>query len=117
MVKTRMPLLSAEASGTIGNLITFQRTPKGIKAYKYKKHADAETTDQLTQRSYYSEALIIWRLLSDTQKAYWKVRAGIKYFSAYHAFLSDYISQSIINPILFLWDNLQWNQRRWITNG
>lgn len=112
-----MPLLSAEATGTIGNLITFQRTPKGVKAYKYTRHADAQSTSQVEQRAHYSEAVTIWNLLSTAQKEYWDIQAGTKYASGYHAFLSWYISNSIINPVLFLWNDLTWFTRRWITNG
>lgn len=117
MVKTRTPLLSAGATGTIGDLLTFQRTPRGFKAYKYKKHADAGSSSQLAQRAHYSEAASIWNLLSVEQKQYWAARVGTKYATAYHAFLSWYITHSIINPILFLWNDLTWGNRRWITNG
>lgn len=117
MVRTRMPLLSAEARGTIGDLLTFQGTPKGTKAYKYTNHADAESSTQLIQRARYSEATVIWGLLTIAQKEYFEELGGGKYTSQYHAFMSWYISKSVINPILFLWDGLTWQDRQWITNG
>jgi len=88
MVRVTLPLVSASAAGSIGNLITFQRTLRGVKAYKYNKHRDAQSSSQLSQRILYSITLNFWRAFTKTQKDYWSTRTGTTFLSGYHAFLS-----------------------------
>lgn len=88
MARVTLPLLSADASGTIGNMLTFQRHGHGVKVYKYNKHKDAASALQLSQRILFNIARNFWSLFSESQKAYWDTRAGTTFLSGWHALLS-----------------------------
>lgn len=67
MAKIRGPLLSHGAHGTVANLLTYQETPKGFKAYLKTIPQDTQTIAQRLQRemftairAFYTGPQMVW---------------------------------------------------------
>lgn len=113
MTKVKTPLLSFQGTGTIGNQLTFQRHPKGIKVYPYKKHADAKSTDQLVQRNNFETGKDNWNTFSQAEKDEWSTKAGTKFISGYHAYLSYWLLIGALIANLNPWGSKTWENRVW----
>jgi len=95
MPDVKMPLLSASASGTIAELLTFSRR-KGKQKVRYqRKQKDANSTDQRPRRNLITDGIIAWNALSPAEKEVYDVNAMGQHMSGYNLFLSQYMkSQS-----------------------
>ncbi len=71
MVKIKTPLLSAEASGSIGPRLTFSKRASGQQVRIQKAQADVITAGRTTQRNFFIEAYGKWNDLSSGEKAQW----------------------------------------------
>jgi len=71
MAKTKGPLFSNTAHGSVGGVLTYSQRPrKGIVRHQ-RKQSDVETDDRTTQRGYFEEAVEKWNELTDEQKEDW----------------------------------------------
>lgn len=71
MVKIKQPLLSAEASGSIGPRITYSKKATGQQVRIQKAQADVVTAGRTTQRNYFIEAYGKWNSLSSGEQEQW----------------------------------------------
>jgi hypothetical protein len=95
MSKVNKPLLGIGATGSIGDQITYQKTPGGHKAYIYTQPGartpTPPTPSQLTQRGIVGAAIIDWQAMTPTEKAIWNARATAERYhgTGYHLFLHE----------------------------
>lgn len=71
MAKLKNPLLSAQASGSIGPRLTFSQRGSGSQARFQKAQADVITAGRTTQRGYFSEAITQWHTLNSAEQTQW----------------------------------------------
>jgi hypothetical protein len=75
MAKVDGPLLSLDASGSIGGAMTFSKW-KGVNYVRYKtKPTNPQTTAQTTQRTAFSTAVAAWHALTTEVQDTWTARA------------------------------------------
>jgi len=92
MPNVKMPLLSAGASGTVADLLTFQKR-KGKQKVRYqRKQKDANSTDQAPRRKLVSDGILAWRALSPAQQAAYNALVQGRHMSGYNLFLSEYMT-------------------------
>lgn len=91
MTKIKYPLHSLSASGSICQKITFSVRDSGQQVRWQKKQLNIVTEARLEARSAYSNAVIAWRLLSDSEKQSWKDQALKIKLTGYNLFVQDYI--------------------------
>lgn len=71
MAKITQPLLSAEASGSIGPRLTYSKKATGQQVRIQKAQADVVTAGRTTQREYFIEAYGKWNSLTNEQQQQW----------------------------------------------
>lgn len=91
MTKIKGPLHSISASGSICDKITFSLRDSGQQVRWQKKQRDVITEARTEARTAYSNAVIAWRLLSDSEKETWKEQAIGSELTGYNLFVQEYI--------------------------
>ena len=91
MAKVKGPLFSLTAFGTVGNLLTFRRTPGKVAVYLKPVPTDPESGAQLWQRGNFASAVSAWGALSGASKAWWNMYAAGGKVSGYICFVRDYL--------------------------
>jgi len=71
MVKVKGPLFSLNASGSVGDLMTFSARKSGPQVRYQKKQKDVITDDRTTQRGYFQEAFEHWLTLTEEEQEEW----------------------------------------------
>ena len=89
------PLFSKSASGRIAEKLVFSSRASGQQVRTQKKQVDVLTSARIIIRGYYSQAVLAWNLLSDSQKKEWQVLAESKQFSGYNMFVKNYIDSQV----------------------
>lgn len=93
MAKLDGPLLSLNASGTLGQQLTFQGMPGGTRVISKPDHADTLTLPQVLQRFRFLEGKDYWHSLSDADKTTYnrlgRAQRMTGYNLALRAFLKD----------------------------
>ena len=96
MAKVDGPLLSLDASGSIGGAMTFSKW-KGINYVRYKtKPTNPQTTAQTTQRTAFSTAVTGWHALTEIVQGEWTARAkalGLA-MSGFNLYVQQHIAQA-----------------------
>jgi len=69
MSKTEGPLLSIEAHGTIGSILTYQRGHAGPQAHKRNIPKNTDSAGQQTARNNFALAVATWKELTPAEKA------------------------------------------------
>lgn len=96
MVKVSGPLFSIEASGTLGDVLSYQRGWGKHRVTRKPGHRDAESAAQLTQREKFLEAVAYWHSLnSQEQAAYTAVAEGLQ-MTGYQYVLKEYLLGRIV---------------------
>jgi hypothetical protein len=76
MVKITGPALSLSAAGTLGKTLTYQTRPRGNAVYLKSKPGRispfVDTPAQYIKKTYFSEAIRHWHLLSPAEKLAWE---------------------------------------------
>jgi len=71
MAKLEGPLLSHDAHGTLGDILTYSKR-KIVKQVRFqRKQKDRTTTDRTTNRTYFQEAVAAWHTLSEGEQGQW----------------------------------------------
>lgn len=86
MAKTRAPLFSVSAAGTVGRLVTFRRVMIGGVAQVRPMTIAPPTQRQVEHRAIMAAARLAWRDLDTTTKSAWTVYAthlGLPAFATY----------------------------------
>ena len=71
MAKIKGPLLSNEASGSIGPRLAFSQRKSGQQVRHQKAQKDLTTAGRTVQRDYFIEAYGKWNSLSAAQQKQW----------------------------------------------
>ena len=100
MAKTKGPLFSVGASGTLGKELSFSKFKGTNRSFKRGHPRNPQTDPQQLQRSYMTMGIFAWRDLDQSSKDYWQQQADAKRLrmSGYNYFLSDYINNKITPP-------------------
>jgi hypothetical protein len=96
MARTRGPLFSVEASGSIAGAITYQKSIKGFSCRRMPRHLDRKTAPQLAQRQRHLAGVRAWQDLLQTQKNIWIAYTDNDGNEGYHAFMSQYVHRTMI---------------------
>lgn len=71
MAKTKGPLLSIEAHGSIGRELTFSTRRSGPQVRFQRKQKDYENAARETARNAYRYGIELWNYLPASEKALW----------------------------------------------
>ena len=71
MAKTKGPLLSLSAHGSVGAELTFSTKKSGTQVRFQKKQKDLSTTARAIQRAYFAEANEHWLELNSEEQGQW----------------------------------------------
>lgn len=98
MSKLKVPLLSFEARGSIGDLVTY--TKQGIIhiAKRIPKHFDANTEAQQDQREKFKEARDHWNELTNEEKAQYETDARPYHLTGYQLYMKLHIMSTWCPP-------------------
>jgi hypothetical protein len=66
-----MPLLSADAKGSIYTHLTFSVRKSGQQVRYQRKQKDVITAPRTAQREKFNQGLLLWSSLPDNEKHYW----------------------------------------------
>jgi len=90
MVKLKGPIMSLEAHGSIGKILTFSERGSGSQTRKYTKPIKAPSAKQRAQRRLTEFLVAQWQNMTEIQKDVYEdaAKATGKQISGYHYFLS-----------------------------
>jgi hypothetical protein len=95
MAKVIGPLLSNEASGKIGERLTFSVRAGGQQVRFQKAQTNVSNFKQLRNQEIYKDAVAAWNFLSPAEKAVWKTLASGQFLTGYNLFVQDYYMGTI----------------------
>lgn len=75
MAKVNGPIHSESVSGAFANLVTFSLRKNGQHVRLQQKQKDVITSKRVVQRFKFSQGLILWHSLPDSEKNKWKLFA------------------------------------------
>ena len=90
MAKVKGPLFSLNASGSVGDLMTFSARISGPQVRYQKKQKDVITGARTEQREFFKEAVEAWNALSEEEKEEYNERAKPLALTGYNLFISEY---------------------------
>ncbi|MDO9334576.1 MAG: hypothetical protein Q7T57_08670 [Dehalococcoidales bacterium] len=99
MVKIISPLLSFDASGNLGDRITFSKRHRHSIAEKIAQPADAKTQAQLSWRTMFEKCTLLWHSLSAAEKATWERLGTARHMTGYALWQSQCLRP---NPGIYL---------------
>ena len=106
MVKTKTPLFSAEASGTLAGRLTFLQTPRGTTIRRRRRPRDPKTGGQIGRRSAFHFISKNWSTVDAGDRATWSAIASQVQLSNYNAYTRfnleawhDFLAPSKTYPI------------------
>ena len=91
MAKITGPLLSATASGKIGERLTFSQRKSGQQARFQRAQKDVVNDSHLLVRAKYSEACVAWGLLFNEEKQVYRNLAQGKPLTGFNQFVKAYM--------------------------
>jgi len=99
MTKSRNPLFSLNASGTLSKCLTFLRRRKQDIIEKKPEPFDAKTALQLDWRHMFLKVVALWNALSAADKQDWESQARSRHMTGYAWFVSQALRP---NPGIYL---------------
>lgn len=72
MVKVRNPLLSQEAHGTVGEVLTYSSKKTGTQVRFQRRQKDYENTAREAVRDNFKLGIELWNYLPQNEKDYWR---------------------------------------------
>lgn len=100
MAKVVLPLLGVEAHGTVGKAITYRGRVGMTTAGRYKRQRDAESVDQLAQRSKFQSAVSAWPAICDAAKAVLAELASAAHLNAWNWFLKLILRDALPSAVV-----------------
>lgn len=91
MGKTKGPLFSVDAKGTIGKALTYQGGMAGKYVKGYNKPGGTPSSSQLLIRQQVARAVNRWKNLTDWEKTQWNYYKDGNGLQGYHAFIRRYM--------------------------
>jgi hypothetical protein len=95
MAKVVMPLLGAEAHGTVGKAVTYRARPGMTTAGRYKKQRDAESAAQLAQRAKFEGAVAAWPQVCEAARVVLTELAAARHLNAWNWFLRLWLRDAL----------------------
>lgn len=99
MTKLSKPLLSLDASGSLGDEVLISHRHHRAIAERKAQPVDVKTLAQLSWRHMYQKAIALWHALSPTEKVEWESAARRQRMTGYAWFISQCLRP---NPGLYL---------------
>lgn len=99
MSKTKNPLLSFSAQGTIGRVMTYVRRHHAVIVEKTPLVPDAKTLAQLSWRHMFLKVVALWHALTPQEQAVWESLARQRHLTGYQWFVSQALRP---NPGIYL---------------
>jgi len=99
MAKTKGPLFSLEARGTIADALTFSKRKSGQQVRFQRKQKDVLTAGRIAHRAEYSAAVLLWNYLSSTQKLWFKTAVRGIAMTPFSLFIKNYL----LDKFLKIW--------------
>jgi hypothetical protein len=93
MAKTHGPLLSVNASGSVGKINTYSHRKTGNQCRYQRKQKDSETAAQLNQRGLIAFLHFLWQDLSAAEKLSWAGFYPAENLPGYNAFIKKNTEQ------------------------
>ena len=72
MVKLRAPLLSQEARGTVGSVLTYSSKKTGTQVRFQRPQKDYENAARETIRDNFKLGIELWNYMPQSEKDYWR---------------------------------------------
>jgi hypothetical protein len=88
LAKTKNPLFSFGAVGSLAHRLTFRRSHQDVIAESVPTHADAKTGPQLAHRVMFQQCKDLWHTLSAGEKLTWEAAAREKHMTGYAYYIS-----------------------------
>lgn len=88
MAKSKNPLFSFAAAGSLAKRLSFRRARGGSIAEKTPTHPDAKTPAQLAQRVMYQKCTDLWHTLSAAEQQTWHSLANRLHMTGYAYYMS-----------------------------
>lgn len=95
MAKLTGPLMSQNASGSIGARLTFSRRKTGQQARFQRAQKDKKSVGQLRNREVYFEAVGDWQALPVAEKEIYNKKAVGRGLTGFNLFVKDYYKNSM----------------------
>ena len=90
------PLMSMDARGNFAKgAMQFRSHGKGVHCYQPRKASKPPSTGQLLQRTKYRQALLAWRLLSDSERDSWDALAADEGLMGWNAYLRFFVRRGM----------------------
>lgn len=93
MAKVVDPLMSLDATGTIGRVITYTKSQKVQIAKGYRPPRYTRTEDQENIRDTYANAVIIWNAMTPAEKKVYDDQVGNRCLTGYNLFIQEYMNE------------------------
>ena len=100
MAKTRGPLMSFAAAGTVGKLATFRSTLGQSVAQLRPVPAVAPSVAQIACRGRFAEYMQLWRSLDVVVRARWQAAAASRQLAPHMLFVRECSLQRVDSPAL-----------------
>lgn len=91
MAKTKLPLFSLTASGSVAGLLTFSQRNTGQQVRYQRKQKDRYTNSRALQRWRYMEAVNSWNNLDEFEKNHLSMEARGLYMTGYNLHVKRYL--------------------------
>lgn len=101
MAKTKIPLGSAEAHGSIANALTFQKRKGQNLVRKYTKPTGAPSAAQTLIRYWNKRSVEVWQSFTPEDKDAWKAYTDSAGRTGYHAYISQYMKNKLQSKEIF----------------
>jgi len=95
MAKVKGPLLSINASGKIGERLTFSLRNSGQQVRFQRKQRDIITSSRTAQRTIYTAGILAWNNLTSGEKLTYVSLAYKMYMSGFNYFMQLYLTGQI----------------------
>ena len=99
MVKIKNPLISFDASGGLGDKITYSHRQGNKIVQKIAHPVDVKSLAQLSWRTMYQKATALWHALSIAEKRTWESAGTVRHMTGFAWFMSQCLRP---NPGIYL---------------
>ena len=99
MSKSRVPLMSLEARGSLADSVSFRRSRHVNVAEKKPEPANPKTPGQVSWRTMFEKCSLLWHTLSAAEKAVWETLARSRHMTGYALWQSQCLRP---NPGVYL---------------
>jgi len=96
MAKSKGPLFSENASGSVTPVLTFSLRNSGQQVRYQRKQKDKITAGRIPVRANYAVAVSAWNFMSDDEKSAWDSSASGLHMTGYNLFVKSFVGLDIL---------------------